>query len=215
MISKPNDYEQTTSFGASDYKSLPKGGYVCRILKAEEMNDKNGNPMIHIAFDIIDGEYTGYFMNLYQSRKKSNTDPMKEVKYPFGGQMWIAVNDYEDPKKTNRKFKGFCTALEESGTQVWNGNQFMLQNLKDAQIGIVFQNVEKEYEGKTRWETVPWGCRSVEAIDSGDYFIPDDKPLPPQQNNGFSSQSNGFSSASSGSNANLDSFAQAEQDLPF
>lgn len=206
MISKPSDYEQTTAFGTSDFRPLPKGGYVCRILKGEEMNDKNGNPMIHIEFDIIDGEYTGYFMNLYQSRKKNSENPL-DVKFPFEGQMWIAVNDYKDLKKTNRQFKGFCTALEDSGTQVWNGNQFMLQNLKDAQIGIVFQSVEDEYEGKRRWKTVPWGCRSVETIDSGDYFVPDDKPLPQKQSNGFSD----FST----SNPNSDSFAQAEDDLPF
>lgn len=184
MITKARDYEQTTAFGQGGFKVLPKGGYICRILQAEEMADRNGNPMVHIAFDICDGEYTGYFMNLFQSRKKSSDNPLN-VKFPFNGQMWIATNDYEDPNKTNRKFKGFCTALEDSGTEVWDARgNFLLENLKNAELGIVFQNVESEYNGKTRWESVPWGCRSVEAIETDDYFVPDDKPYEPKQNSG-------------------------------
>lgn len=207
MITKNKDYDSTTEFGVSNFKQLEKGGYICRIIKAEEMTDRNDNPMVHIAFDICDGEYTGHFMNLFQSRKKASDDPMN-VKYPFEGQMWIGVNDYEDPNKTSRKFKGFCTALEESGTEVWDekGN-FLLMNLKNAELGIVFQNTENEYEGKRTWRAVPWGCRSVETIESGEYYVPDDKPLPQKQNTGF----NNFSTP----NQNLDSFAQAEDDLPF
>lgn len=182
MITKPSDYESAKNFGTSDFKALEPGGYVCRVLQIEEKNDRNGNPMVHIAFDIIDGEFVNYFMNMYQSRKKSSDKPM-DVKYPFEGQMWIPVNDYEDPSKTNRKFKGFCTALEDSGTEVWRGNQFLLENIKGAQIGIVFQNVENEYNGKTYWRATPWACRSVEAIDTGDYFVPDDKPYEPKQDN--------------------------------
>lgn len=204
---KPSDYDSAKSFGQGGFKSLPKGGYICRVLKAEEKNDKNGKPMIHIAFDIIDGEFTGHFMNLYQSRKKASEDPMN-VKFPFEGQMWIPIYDYNDANKTSSKFKGFCTALEDSGTQVWSpNNDFLMQNIKDAEIGIIFQNQESEYNGKTSWRAVPWGCRSVEAIESGDYFVPDDKPLPQEQNTGF----NNFSTP----NPNLDSFAQAEDDLPF
>lgn len=187
MITKPRDYNEATSYGTSDFKPLPSGGYICRITQVEEVADKNGNPMIHFAFDIIDGEFTGYFMNLFQSRRKANTDPMKTVKYPFEGQMWIAVNDYNDPSKTNRKFKGFCTALEDSGTQVWNGDNFMMTNVVNAMIGIIFQNTESEpYEGKTTWRALPWACRSVQVIDSGDYFVPEDKPYEPKQQSGNS-----------------------------
>lgn len=199
MISKGNDYDSTSAFGQSEYKGLPKGGYICRILQAEEIKDKNGNPMVHIAFDIIDGEFTGHFMELFKSRKKAN--PTKEVKFPFEGQLWIGTQDYQDPSKTSRQFKGLCTALEDSGTEVWDARgNFLLGNLKNAEIGIVYQNKEQEYEGKRSWRTVPWGCRSVESIENGDYFIPDDKPLPEKK------KSVGFEA---------DSFEQVEEDLPF
>lgn len=196
MITKKSDYAQTTAFGQSDYKALPADGYICRILKAEETADKGGNPMIHIAFDIVEGEYTGYFMNLYQSRKKSSDKPL-EVKYPFEGQAWIGVNDYLDPSKTSRKFKGLCTALEDSGTEVWSPKgDFMLMNLANAEVGVVYQRVEDEYQGKTRWKTVPWGFRSVKSIEDGDFFVPDDKPYEKKE-------------------SAADSFASLEEDLPF
>lgn len=199
MISKGSDYDNTSAFGQSEFKVLPKGGYICRILQAEEMEDKNHNPMIHMAFDIIDGEFTGHFMELYKARKKAN--PTKDVKFPFEGQMWIGTQDYQDPKKTSRKFKGLCTALEDSGTEVWDAKgNFLLGNLKNAEIGIVYQNVEQEYEGKRSWRAVPWGCRSVESIESGEYFVPDDKPLPEKK------KSVGFEA---------DSFEQLDESLPF
>lgn len=197
---KPSDYDSAKAFGQSDFKALPKGGYICRILQIEEKDDKNNRPMVHIAFDIIEGEYTGYFMNLYQSRKRNSDHPM-DVKFPFEGQMWIPIYDYEDPTKTASKFKGFCTALEGSGTQVWSpNNDFLMQNIKDAELGIVFQNQESEYNGKTSWRAVPWGCRSVESIESGDYYIPDDKPLPekPQSNSFGTFEPNNFNATDDG-----------------
>lgn len=204
MIRQNADYAETTGFGQSDFKPLPKGGYICRIIMAEETQSSTGKPMLHIAFDIIEGEYTNYFMNLYQTRKKKNNDPLKEIKYPFEGQKWIMLQDYEDPNKTSRQFKGFCTAVEESGTVVWNLNkEFMLDKLKGAEVGVVYQNVEQEYNGETSWRTQPWAFRSIEKIASGDYFVPDDKPLPVTYNSGFQPTSS------------ADSFNAAEDDIPF
>lgn len=177
MITKGADYEQTKAFGEGGFQSLPKGGYVCRIANIEEMTDKNGNPMIHVAFDIVEGEYKGYFMELFKSRKENAKDKFKEVKWPFEGQSWIGTQDYQDNTKTSRKFKGFCSALEDSGTNVWNGNEFMMGNIKGAMVGVVYQSEEQEYDGKTYWRAIPWGFRSVEAIRSGEFFVPDDKPL--------------------------------------
>lgn len=176
MIKKNKDYDSTQSFG-DGRKSLPKGGYVCKLKKAEEMQSRSGKDMIHIAFDIAEGEYEGYFMDLFNARKEK-ADMPSNVKYPFEGQMWIMVNDYEDDSKTSRKFKGFCTALEESGTTVWSPkNEFLVDKLKGASIGIVYQNQEQEYNGDTYWRAIPWSCRSVDAIREGDFFIPEDKPL--------------------------------------
>lgn len=207
MIRKSDDYDQTTAFGVSGYKTLPKGGYVCRIMMAEEAVSSKGRPMLHIAFDIIEGDYTGYFMNLYQSRKKNSTNPLKEVKWPFEGQAWITVNDYEDPTKTSRKFKGFCTAVEDSGTEIWNlDGSLALDRVKDAEVGVIYQRVEREYNGNASWQTLPWGFRSIEAIATEDFFVPDDKPLP---------QTYGTAFVPTVSVGTADSFSAAEDDIPF
>lgn len=204
MIKQGADYAETTGFGQSDYKPLPKGGYICRIIMVEETKSSTGKPMLHIAFDIVEGEYTGYFMNLYQMRKKKNTDPLKEIKYPFEGQKWIMLNDYEDPSKTSRQFKGFCTAVEDSGTEIWNLNkELVLANIKGAEVGVVYQNVEQEYNGGTSWRAVPWAFRSIESIATGDYFVPEDKPLPTTYNTGFEPTTS------------ADSFSAAEDSIPF
>ena len=207
MIKKGADYNDTPAFGQSDFKPLPKGGYICRIIMVEETKSSTNRDMLHIAFDITEGEYKGYFMNLFNARKKNNTDPLKTVKYPFEGQKWIMLNDYENPTKTSRQFKGFCTAVEDSGTEIWNlDGTLALDRVKDAEVGVVFQDVESEYNGKTSWRAIPWGFRSIESIASGDYFIPDDKPLQTTQNTGFSTYE---------PQTSADSFNAAEDDIPF
>lgn len=204
MIRKGSDYDQTASFGQSEFRKLPKGGYITRLILAEEMKSSTGKDMLHIAFDIIEGDYKNYFMDLYQTRKKRNTDPLKTVKYPFEGQAWIPLNDYEDPTKTSKKFKGFCTAVEDSGTEIWNLDGTLdLERVKGAEIGVVFQDTEQEYNGETSWRALPWGFRSIEAIATGDYFVPDDKPLPIDYKTGFSPVTS------------ADNFNAAEDDIPF
>ena len=202
-ISRQKEYD-SVSVGSS-FKVLPKGAYICRLMMAEEMTSSNGKPMLHIAFDIIEGDYKNYFMDMYQSRKKSNTDPLKEIKWPFEGQKWIMANDYEDDNKPSRQFKSFITSVEESGTEVWTPKgELNLDELKNAEVGIVFQRVEHEYNGKASWRTEPWGFRSIEAVASGECYIPDDKPLPVTQGTGFSQPS-----------GSADSFSAAEDDIPF
>lgn len=202
MIKKSKNYDSVTPFGQGGFQSLPKGGYVCRLIMAEETKDRNGNPMVHIGFDIIEGEYKNYFMDLLNARRERSDNP-KEVKYPFEGQAWIPVWDYDDASKENRKFKGFITALEDSGNDVWTPqDELNLKAVANSEVGVIFQNQEQEYNGKTYWKAVPWGFRSVETVQSGDFYVPDDKPL-----------QNHYPSAS---DADLpDSFSAAEDDIPF
>lgn len=204
-IRKGSDYDSTPAYGQSEFKPLPKGGYVCRLMLAEEMVSSSGKPMLHIAFDIIEGEFKNYFMDLYTARKKNNTDPMKTVKWPFEGQKWIPLNDYEDATKTSRQFKGFCTAVEDSGADIWTPDgELNLDEVKSAEVGVIFQLTENEYNGKTSWRAVPWGFRCIEAIATDDYFIPDDKPLPATHGTAFAPTS-----------TSADTFSAAEDDIPF
>lgn len=193
---KPKDYD---SVSVGDYKVLPAGGYICRIIKAEDTTSKSNKPMLKVAFDICDGEYTGYFMDYFQSKKEAAEDPA-EVKWPFSGTKWIMYYDKEG--RTNRDFKAFCTALEESGTDVWKNDVLDVSAMKNAMIGIIFRREEQEYMNVTSWRTVPFRFRSVKAIEDGDYKVPEDKP----HETAFAGTA--FTPAN-------DSFSAAEDDIPF
>lgn len=190
---KPKDYEDVK---VGEYRILPAGGYICKILKAEETESKKGRAMIKVAFDIVEGDYAGYFTDMFQSRKANADDP-SEVKWPFAGTKWILLLDNEGA--TNRDFKSFCTALEDSGVEVWKKDTFDAARLKDANIGIIFRREEHEYMNQTSWRTVPWGFRSAKTIEEGSFNIPEDKPLrkdlTPEDL--------------------TDSFSAAEDDIPF
>ena len=190
---KPKDYDNVK---VGERKILPAGGYICKILKAEETESKAGKPMIKVAFDITEGDFKGYFREMFDSWKAGSDDP-QSVKWPFTGTKWILL--YNDKGETNRDFKSFCTALEDSGTDVWKKDAFDAQGLKDAQLGIIFRREEHEYMNTRSWRTVPVWFRSVDSVRAGDYTIPDDKPLP----------------QITGTLDIPDSFSAAEDDIPF
>lgn len=189
---KPKDYDDVKV--GSDFKVLPADGYVCEILKAEETKSSTGKDMIKFIFDISEGDFAGYFKEMYDGWKASAEDP-KSVKWPFTGTKWILLLNNEG--QTNRDFKSFCTALEDSGTDVWKNDTFDASSLKGARLGIIFRREEQEYRGATSWRTVPWGFRSVKTIEEGTYNVPEDKPL----------QQKPLS--------NADSFSAMEDDIPF
>ena len=188
---KPKDYD---SVKVGEPRILPAGGYICSILRAEETESKNGKPMLKVAFDITDGEFKGYFKDMFNAWKENSDDP-QSVKWPFTGTKWILL--YNNEGQTNRDFKSFCTALEDSGTDVWKNDTFDANSLKGAKIGIIFRREEHEDMNATSWRTVPWGFRSVKTIEDGTFNIPEDKALPPRPI------------------TDADSFSAMEDDIPF
>ena len=169
---KPKDYD---SVKVGEARILPAGGYICKILNAEETESRNGKPMLKVSFDIDEGEYKGYFRDLFKGWKESSDDPAT-VKWPFTGTKWVMF--YNSEGKTNRDFKSFCTALEDSGTKVWINDTFDVNGLRGATLGLIFRREEHEYNNARSWRTVPVGFRSVKTIEDGNYNVPEDKPLP-------------------------------------
>lgn len=190
---KPKDYDNVI---VGERKILPAGGYICKILKAEETESRAGKPMIKVAFDIAEGEFKGYFREMFDSWKAGSDDP-QSVKWPFTGTKWILL--YNNEGETNRDFKSFCTALEDSGTDVWKKDMLDAAGLAGAQLGIIFRREEHEYMNTKSWRTVPVWFRSVDSVRAGDYTVPDDKPLP----------------QITGTLDIPDSFSAAEDDIPF
>lgn len=188
---KPKDYD---SVKIGEPRILPAGGYICKILNAEETESRNGKPMLKVSFDIDDGEFKGYFRDLFKGWKENSDDPAT-VKWPFTGTKWVMF--YNSEGKTNRDFKSFCTALEDSGTKVWINDTFDVNGLRGATLGMIFRREEHEYMNARSWRTVPVGFRSVKTIEEGNYNVPEDKPLPEPVL------------------TETDSFTALDEDLPF
>ena len=188
---KPKDYD---SVKVGEPRILPAGGYICKILNAEETESRNRKPMLKVSFDIDEGEYKGYFRDLFKGWKENSDDPAT-VKWPFTGTKWVMF--YNSEGKTNRDFKSFCTALEDSGTKVWINDTFDVNGLRGATLGLIFRREEHEYNNARSWRTVPVGFRSVKTIEEGNYNVPEDKPLPEPVL------------------TETDSFTALDEDLPF
>lgn len=188
---KPKDYDDIK---VGESRILPAGGYVCRVLKAEETESKTGKPMLKVAFDIDEGNFAGYFSDMFKGWKASSDDP-QSVKWPFTGTKWILF--YNNEGATNRDFKAFCKSLEDSGTKVWINDTFDVNGLKGAKLGIIFRREEHEYMNARSWRTVPIAFRSVKTVEGGNFTIPEDKPLPER------------------SYELTDDFSAAEEDIPF
>ena len=188
---KPKDYDNVK---VGEPRILPAGGYICKILNAEETESRSGKPMLKVSFDIDEGEYKGYFRDLFKGWKESSDDPAT-VKWPFTGTKWVMF--YNSEGKTTRDFKSFCTALEDSGTKVWINDTFDVNGLRGATLGLIFRREEHEYNNARSWRTVPVGFRSVKTIEEGNYNVPEDKPLPERVL------------------TETDSFTALDEDLPF
>lgn len=167
-MNKPNGYDEAVVY--SGYKKLPKGGYVCRIMKLEEGTSKaTGAQQLLIYLDIADGEHKGYYAESYRNDKRE---------FPKWG--CIAYQPIYDSTtgKINPRFKAFLTAVEESNPgfvvdKTW-GDDFT-KFYKDKYVGFVFGD---EYyignDGKERVSVKPKFCISVDKIKKGDFTIPED-----------------------------------------
>lgn len=174
-MQKPYGYDDVK---VSSYSALPVDAYICRTVKVEERKNKHGKDMIVVALDIADGEYSNYFMNLFNNRKLGSKTP-NEVKYPNNGIAY--VNVYDQDNKTTKKFKRFCVAVEADDRQIaWNDN--FARSVTGARIGVIFRREENEYEGKRYWQTKPFTFIDAARVESGDYTVPDDLPLEAQDN---------------------------------
>lgn len=168
-MQKPNGYDNAPILG--EYKPLPAGGYVCRIMQVEEGQSKSGNDMITISLDIYEGDFADYYALQYKNDKRDNKK--------WGCRVFQTVLNSNG--FTNAGFKTFLTSVERSnpGFAVQWGERFC-ECLKGRLVGGLFGREEYENNsGALKWNTKCRSFRSVDTIRNGDYEIPEDKPLAP------------------------------------
>lgn len=166
---KPLDYENVQA--NSNFTPLAPGGYVCRIMGVEEGVSRNGAPSFNVSLDIAEGQEANRFATEYRN------DTRPDKKWGCVYRQLITAKD----GGTNPFFKGLITAIEESNgmTVQWTDNQeaFAAQ-FKGKLVGVIFGREEYEKNnGAKAWRTVAQLCIPVAKIRSGDFKIPEDKPL--------------------------------------
>ena len=188
------DYNTTQEY--TDFKRLPAGAYEVEIIRAED-SDK----ALCLLFDITGGEFDGYFKKKFADDRKSSavTEPkfkgVYRLCYPNG-------SEWDDNKK--RRMKTALKLITEENnlridfTREWDGAA-----LKGAKIGMIFQDRQWEYQGKTGWTAQPYALISLGDLREGNFAFPEPKYL-----------SGTSQSASTSPAAYQDAFS-ADDDLPF
>lgn len=156
-MQKPSGYDEVQIGG--DFTPVELGGHHMIIKGVKEQTNKNGEPMIVVAFDFAKNDkQPEYFSELFDK------DIRPEKKWPFNGTQYINTMDYQDKSKTSKSFKSFITSYERSNntTAVW-GDKFCEQ-FKDKKIGGVFGVVEEEYNGEIKKRhKLRWFCEDNKA----------------------------------------------------
>lgn len=183
-MQKPNGYDNAQVGG--EFTPVELGGHYCVVKQVAERQSKDGKDMIVVLIDFAKPDaQDGYFAGLYENDSR----PQNEKKWPFVGTKYIMVNDYNDPSKTSRQFKTFCTCIEKSNNYEikWGGNNWA-QQFKGKKIGAVYGEEENEYDGKTFMRRVlKWFC-NIDAVK--DAKIPETKYLKTTQRSAASLSTN-------------------------
>ncbi len=167
-MNKPQGYEEVQAFG--DFVKLPKGGYVCKIMKMEEgKSQSSGADMLIIYLDIADGEYQGYFAERYRQDTRQ-------------GRKWGCIYRQliidSTTGNTNPRFKALMTAIEESNPgfvvdKTWGAD--FCKFYKDKLVGFVFGDEHyPDAKGVERTIAKPRFAVSASRIKKGDFTVPDD-----------------------------------------
>lgn len=158
-MKKPDGYDEAEAY-TGEYDGpgpLPAGLYICRIMQAvEEM--KNGKRFLTIGFDIVEGDYAGYYKAAYNMDTKA--DKKWRGKY----------SQYMDGKGTPY-LKGMITSIERSNPGFafkWGENAE--NTLKGKKFGAVMRREEYE-QGK--FTTKIHRICSVEGLKKAK--VPEDK----------------------------------------
>ena len=155
------------------FQQLPKGAYVIKIKDAKEEKWPSGDDVVRIAFDIAEGEYTGF----YQKQFESNTN--EDKRWPMDAVFNLNVPGDGSEQYVWDNWNTFFADLEDSnGGFVFSGD---LKAMRGKVVGGLFH--VKQSEGKDRegnkviydHTQMKW-TRPAADIRSGKYGrLPNDK----------------------------------------
>lgn len=137
---------------AGELKTLPAGAYACKIIEVVDVPEKE---YLDVYFDIVEGEYKGYFATLQANTGKNYgriTRSYKTNALPF--------------------FKAFITAVEKSNPSYqWNWDE---KTLNGKFCAVAFRDEEFVSDGQLKVRAKADEIRSLQALRNGEIKI---KPL--------------------------------------
>lgn len=153
----------------TDRERLPIGGYIVKILDAEELTYDWGR-VLAISLDIEEGEYKGYYQQDYelQNQEDKKWKGVYRLNIPKG-------DGSEMDEWTANTFKTAIAAIEDSNNGFhWDWDE---KKLTGKVVGALFRNKEYEFDGRNGFYTECCAFRPTEIIKNGKFKTPKDKLL--------------------------------------
>ena len=137
---------------AGELKRLPAGAYACKLIEVIDVPEKE---YLDVYFDIVEGEFKGYFSTLQANSGKNYgriTRSYKPNALPF--------------------FKAFITAVEKSNPgYTWNWDE---KSLNGKFCTVVFRDEQYLADGEVKVSAKADEIRSLQALREGKIKI---KPM--------------------------------------
>jgi hypothetical protein len=112
---------------AQEFKKVTPGGYICQITNVENVDEKE---YLKVEYDIVIGEFKGYYQQLFDSKKF------------WGGKF---IKSYKEAALPF--FKGFITSAEKSNDGfIWANDE---KKLIGKLVGLILGEEEYVKNDKT------------------------------------------------------------------
>lgn len=186
----------------TEVKKIPAGAYEITILRAEDVQNGNGD-YLAILFDISnDDEYSNYYRERFKIDKAAYP---QNAKYK-GVLRLFYPNGEEYDENNERRIKTTLEAIVSGNdlkvdfTKEWDGAA-----LKGAKAGVILRDQEYDYKGNRGFTAQPFRIISLSDLKNGNFTLPEPKMLP---------KSSGCSTSSGITAATVENLAD-DDDLPF
>ena len=154
-MQKPNSFDDVQAGG--EYIPIEVGGHHAVIVSVKEQKSSTGKDMVVVALDFAKNDkQPGYF------KAQFDNDTRPEKKWPFQAVQYIVTEDGQG--KCSKSFKGFITAFERSNNVTTNWGDKFVNQFKNKKIGVVYGEVEEEYNGEIKSRRrIRWFCEDANA----------------------------------------------------
>ena len=157
-MNKPNSFDDVKAGG--DYTPIELGGHHATIVSVKEQKSSTNKDMIVVAIEFAKNDkQAGYFKTQFDK------DTRPDKKWPYQGVQYIVTEDNDG--KCSRNFKGFITSFEKSNNVETNWGDKFCDQFKGKKIGVVYGEVEDEYNGELKMRhRIRWFCEDAKADDA-------------------------------------------------